>query len=234
MARAVILDFYGTLAHWEDPHRTNYSTLFAAHGYALSDAQLSAYFAQYDGVEHSAHSVSEAAYEAWVRSRLRAFTAQCGVAERDQGALIDALREVDHSPMAAYPEAAATLHELRLDGWALGVCSNWGWELEAFLRQVGLVDLIDSIVTSARAGARKPHPAIFLAAMEALGVAAEDAVFVGDSWGPDVRGPQEIGMTPVHLWRAGERAGQRPPPLPTGAHRIAELSELPGLLSSRR
>ena len=53
---------------------------------------------------------------------------------------------------------------------------------------------------------------------------AADAVFVGDSWEPDVRGPRRLGMTAVHVWRAQERVGQTPPPLQPGDHRVGDLT----------
>ena len=53
---------------------------------------------------------------------------------------------------------------------------------------------------------RKPHPAIFERALEALGVAPENALFVGDRLFEDVRGAAELGMTTMQaLWyRADE------------------------------
>ena len=107
--------------------------------------------------------------------------------------------------MVSYPEAAADLSSLREAGLAIGVCSNWGWELDAFLEQAGLLGLIDASVTSARAGSRKPHPGIYDMAVSALGVDIGEIVFVGDSWEPDVRGPRRMGMTAVHVWREEER-----------------------------
>jgi putative hydrolase of the HAD superfamily len=55
-------------------------------------------------------------------------------------------------------------------------------------------------------GKRKPHPAIFERALEALEVAPADSVFVGDRLLEDVRGAGELGMTTVQaLWfRADE------------------------------
>jgi putative hydrolase of the HAD superfamily len=126
--------------------------------------------------------------------------------------------------MVAYPEAAATISSLREAGLAIGVCSNWGWELDAFLDQAGLLELIDVSVTSARAGSRKPHPGIYDVTVSVLGVDVEDIVFVGDSWEPDVRGPRRIGMTAVHVWREEERGGLRPPVLEPGDHRVGDLT----------
>jgi putative hydrolase of the HAD superfamily len=136
MTPAVIFDFYGTLAHWRDRDVSNYRAVFAAHGYDLADDILDAYFARYDGIEHTAHSVSQEAYEDWVRFRLRDLTGACGVGAGDLDSIIDALRASDHDPMVAYPEAAATLTALRESGWTIGVCSNWGWQLDPFLAQL--------------------------------------------------------------------------------------------------
>jgi putative hydrolase of the HAD superfamily len=168
--------------------------------------------------------VSEQAYEAWVRSRLSDLTAACGVVDGHADQVVDALRAADRGRMVAYPEARAVLERLRADGYAIGVCSNWGWELDAFLAQVGLLDLIDSRVTSARAGARKPHPRIYGSSLRSLGVEPEFVTFVGDSWEPDVRGPRRHGMAAVHVWRREERAGQAAPVLGPGEHRVDDLN----------
>jgi putative hydrolase of the HAD superfamily len=231
---AVIFDFYGTLAHWADDHAHNYQAVLAAHGYTLDPQVLLDYFSRYDGVDHAAHSVSEEAYEAWVRTRLTDLTAACGVGGTQAELVIDALRDSDRGGMVAYPEAAATLTSLRAAGLAVGVCSNWGWELDAFLHEVGLLHLVDAGVTSARAGSRKPHPGIYAEAAESLDVDPGQVLFVGDSWEPDVRGPRRQGMAAVHVWRADERRAQRPPALEPGDHRVDELTgvlEVLGLIA---
>jgi putative hydrolase of the HAD superfamily len=227
---AVIFDFYGTLAHWADGEATDYAAVFAAHGYELSSEALDAYFLRYDGVDHAEHSVSEEAYEAWVRTRLRDLTGSCNVEDGRVDVVIEALRSSDQGEMVAYPEAAAVLSALREAGLAVGVCSNWGWELDAFLDEAGLLDLVDAGVTSARAGARKPHPGIYAQSVAALGVRPADVLFVGDSWEPDVRGPRRAGMTAVHVWRPDERAGQHAPALEPGDHRVGDLAEVLVLL----
>ena len=224
MPEAVIFDFYGTLAHWADVTSASFASVFATFGYELVPSVFDGYFSRYDGVEHAEHSVSEEAYEAWVRWRLGELAAACGVGETERAGVVDALRDLDQKPMVAYPEAAATLRSLRESGVAIGVCSNWGWELDACLDQVGLLGLVDSTVTSARAGSRKPHPGIYARSVEALGIDPARAVFVGDSWEPDVRGPRRLGMTAVHVWRTGERNGQEAPVLEPGDHRVAELT----------
>ena len=228
---AVIFDFYGTLARFADTAVSNYETVLAAHGYRPERAVLDDYYSRYDGVEHAEHSASEQAYEAWVRARLRDLTDACGVPGPHADDLVDALRASDRGPMVPYPEAAGTLSALRRAGLPIGVCSNWGWELDGFLDEVGLLPLVDVGVTSARAGSRKPHPDIYRRSVEALGVDPVDVLFVGDSWGPDVRGPRGIGMTAVHVWRAEERRGQAPPALEPGDYRVGDLTGVLGVVA---
>jgi putative hydrolase of the HAD superfamily len=231
--QAVIFDFYGTLARWQVSHVSNYVSVFADHGYELPHTVLDDYFARYDGVDHVAHSVNEETYEAWVRLRLRDLAEACDVSLGEYDVIIEALRVSDTGPMCAYPEAAGTLQALRDEGIRVGVCSNWGWHLDPYLADVDLLHLVDSSVTSARAGVRKPHRSIYEQSVGALGVDLNDAVFVGDSWIPDVVGPRQIGMEAVHLWRPDEREGMAPPPLADGVSRVDDLSQLVALFNSR-
>ena len=101
MPEAVIFDFYGTLAHWIDTTAANYTSVFSAFGYEAAPSVLDAYFSRYDGVDHVEHSVSEDAYEAWVRWRLGELSTSCGVAVEHREAVVDALRHLDQSPMVA-------------------------------------------------------------------------------------------------------------------------------------
>jgi putative hydrolase of the HAD superfamily len=123
--------------------------------------------------------------------------------EAEHAAWDPARQVAAHSP--------ALLESLRERGLKLGLVSNAfdpGWLLHRDLEQMGLADRLDFAVFSSEVGKRKPHPAIFERALEALGVAAADAVFVGDRLVEDVRGAGELGMTTVQaLWfRADESA----------------------------
>jgi len=110
----------------------------------------------------------------------------------------------------------ALLESLRSRGLKLGLVSNAfdpGWLLHRDLEQMGLAQRLDFSVFSSEVGTRKPHPAIFERALEALGVEPENALFVGDRLYEDIRGAGELGMTTVQaLWfRADEHADGREP-----------------------
>jgi putative hydrolase of the HAD superfamily len=222
---AVLFDFYGTLAR-ATSWGPRYEDVLAAHGVSLPDAVRERWVSDaFDGCEHLEHSVSRERYVAWEKARLARMLADCGVGPREAAPLVEELWRAGKSfTMAAYPEVPGVLAALRAAGVAVGVCSNWDWDLDAALASAGLDGLVDAAVTSARAGARKPHPRIFREALAALGEPEPATVlFVGDSWHADVAGPLAVGMRAVHLVRPGDA---RPaPPLPPGVRRAADLAD---------
>jgi putative hydrolase of the HAD superfamily len=75
----------------------------------------------------------------------------------------------------------------------LAVVANWDSSLHEHLERLGLDRYFDVVVTSAEAGAAKPDPAIFLAALERLDVEPARALHVGDE--PiDEQGARAAGM----------------------------------------
>ena len=77
-------------------------------------------------------------------------------------------------------------------------------------------------------GAKKPDPALFLAAMKQSGVAAERIVHIGDHPFDDVHGAREAGLRAIWVNRSADPwDGNGPAP-----DTIQDLTELPGLLAS--
>jgi putative hydrolase of the HAD superfamily len=135
-------------------------------------------------------------------------------------ALLDALR------FTPFPDAATTLGTLRASGIRAAVVSNWDCSLPSVLASVGLGGMLDAVVTSAEAGARKPDRRIFEAALEAVMCPPERALFVGDSLDIDVAGGRAAGIRSVLLDRGGAIGESE------DIERIATLDNLPALLSS--
>ena len=111
----------------------------------------------------------------------------------------------------------------------LGLISNFdhGPTAQCILADHGIGGFFAAIVISDDFGRRKPHPAIFVAALRELGVTVEDALFVGDSVSDDVIGGQNAGLKVV--WLNAKRHAL-PPDVKPPEHEIADLSELPVLL----
>jgi HAD superfamily hydrolase (TIGR01549 family) len=90
--------------------------------------------------------------------------------------------------------------------YPLGLVSNFdhGPTAHRVLRDHGLSGCFTAIVISDDFGQRKPHAAIFTAALGMLDVPAEDALFVGDSVGEDVTGARNAGLKVAWLNHKGE------------------------------
>ena len=84
----------------------------------------------------------------------------------------------------------ATLHGT----YQLGVISNNFGNTRGWCEEYGLSPLLDVIVDSTVFGAAKPDARIFRHALSALGVAPAEAVYVGDSFVPDMMGAKAVGM----------------------------------------
>lgn len=93
------------------------------------------------------------------------------------------------------PEVVACLDELAAD-YRLAVVSNTHQPglVPGHLAAMGVLDRFDAVVTSVDFGWRKPHPKIYASALDTLGIEAEAAVFVGDSYEPDFAGPERAGI----------------------------------------
>jgi putative hydrolase of the HAD superfamily len=109
----------------------------------------------------------------------------------------------------------ALLETLRDRGLKTGLVSN-GFDppdlVRAELARVGVAPLLDVIVMSSEAGVRKPDPAIFRRALDALGVAPERAMMVGDRVAVDIAGAKALGMkTCQALWFVADEVEEPEP-----------------------
>lgn len=216
MTRAVLFDFYGTLARATE-WGPNVEDVLAEHGVGLDRDAFDRWHAEAaDGVDHIEHSTDRERYVAWERARLTRLAEGCGAAAPEE--VVDALyRAVKTYTLEAYDEVPAVLAELRSRGVVLAVCSNWDWDLDRAIERSGLGGAFDVTVTSAQAGVRKPHPRIYRHTLERCGdIAPRDVMFVGDTWEPDVEGPRRAGMCAVQVWRDAA-------PPPNGTARIPDL-----------
>jgi putative hydrolase of the HAD superfamily len=228
--RAVLLDFYGTLA--EATHWVSIDSVLAEHGYELPQEALNRWWNEgVDGVEHLEHSQSRGHYVAWQQERLLGMLAETDVHPGEYEVILEKLRAgASQRVLEAYPEVPEVLGELRSRDVRLAICSNWDWDLADAVEDVGLTELVDVQVSSAWAGARKPHPRIFRHTLEKVGVSASDALFVGDTWGPDVEGPRAVGIPPAYLAREGHWPDPGAPDPPTQPD-VPVLSDLRGVLT---
>jgi putative hydrolase of the HAD superfamily len=101
-------------------------------------------------------------------------------------------------------DALPVLFGLRRRGVRTAIVSNtpWGspgraWRSE--LARHELLPAVDAVVFCRDVGWRKPHPTPFRRALEMIGVAAQEAAFVGDDPAWDVEGAEGAGLLPILL-----------------------------------
>ncbi|HEX4491979.1 MAG TPA: HAD family hydrolase [Acidimicrobiia bacterium] len=200
---AVIFDFYGTLAE-SDGTGERLTDIVVAHGYEVPADVARRYWQDgLDGVEHDEHSHSRDHYVAWQRQRQHSLLGECGIDRALAEEIVAKLQTEGWArSMVAYDDTVAMLTQLRAAGVRIAVCSNWDWDLAEALDAAGLTEHVDIVVSSAWVGARKPHARIYQHTLDALGIEADRALFVGDTWNCDVDGPIAHGLRPVYVRRA--------------------------------
>ena len=133
---------------------------------------------------------------------LEALFREAGIPEARMAEVHQALIRL-HAERHLWSGIAADAHEalarLRRAGLRLGIVSNSDGRVEEALTAAGLRPYFDVVVDSALAGVEKPDPAIFRTALDALGVAAEEALYVGDLYEVDVLGANAAGIPAVLL-----------------------------------
>jgi putative hydrolase of the HAD superfamily len=100
------------------------------------------------------------------------------------------------------PGARALLDRLQADDVKMGAISNAyfsGAVLRQELERHGLADVLEVVLSSADLGIRKPDRRIFREALGRLGVAADRAWYVGDTFDEDIEGALLAGLMPIWL-----------------------------------
>jgi putative hydrolase of the HAD superfamily len=194
MTRAVFLDALGTLVELEPPWVSLRQRIPAE----VSDGRLvAAVRAEMDYYREHAHEGRDPASLADLRQRSAAVLSRALDFEVSADQLVEAVR------MSAYPDAVPALTGLRRRGLRLVAVSNWDCSLGRVLERTGLEGLLDGAISSAEAGAPKPDPAIFAAALELVGCEPADALHVGDTRDEDVVGAHAAGIRALLLDRDG-------------------------------
>ena len=94
---------------------------------------------------------------------------------------------------------------LRSNGRLIALVSNCADTTRAQLDYLGIIPLVDAVVLSCEVGSVKPYPEMYVTALEELGLAAVDAVFIDDQPTFCV-GAEAVGIRPIQIVR-GETNG---------------------------
>ncbi len=92
-----------------------------------------------------------------------------------------------------------TLARLQDGGLRLGIVSDFDYRLTEVLESLEIAGFFDAVVLAGQQGATKPDARLFEAALNALGVSARDAVYVGDDPERDLAGARGAGLTAIDV-----------------------------------
>jgi len=197
---AILFDFFGTLVE--------YSPSRVEQGYHATHALL-----LNEGVD-----ISYAAFlDAWAASfeALDRWSQSTGLEYSMEQVALQFVKRV--CPHRQSPEFSTRLWMSYLDEWStairyipgvreltqelsarfrLGVVTNTHYapHIHAHLHAMGISQHMAVVVTSIEHGRPKPHPSIFVSALERLDCAASATLFVGDSYTADYLGAKGVGM----------------------------------------
>jgi len=109
--------------------------------------------------------------------------------------------------------------------YRLGVIYNADGRIAQVLERCGIADCFQTIVDSGIVGQEKPHPAIFAAALRAMGSNPEQSLYVGDIYSVDYLGATAAGMRSLLMDVCGAYRAREWP-------RVESLEELESKLNA--
>jgi len=207
LIRAVLFDAAGTLLAPREPVGESYARLARDYGVALSAWRVGdafrRIFAQAEPMvfpEARPEEIPSLERDWWKRIVRSTFLAADSTTRfSDFDAFFERLwaRFAAPDSWLLRPGSLELLGRLRTRGLRTGVVSNFDRRLPAILEGLGIAAQLDAIVLPSDAGAAKPDRRIFALALERIGVAASEALFVGDDAKDDLEGAHAAGLRAV-------------------------------------
>ena len=210
MIRAVFFDWFGTLATYHPPREQLQSQVLQELGFDVSPEDLrrglmaaDRQFYEETAAASSQDMTRQERTNMLLRHQQRTLS-KAGVQVPDDvlPRVFARTRELSTGmKFRLFDDVLTTLQALKKRDLALGLLTNLRQDVGAICRELGMDTYLDFTVTSAEVGAEKPHPPVFLAALERAAVTADQALHVGDQYDVDVVGARNLGIRAVLLDR---------------------------------
>jgi 2-haloalkanoic acid dehalogenase type II len=205
--KAVVFDLDGTLRH-NQPDSTNFFLDLAVElGVRDSEEKrrhvakwIHYYWAQSPELSQDMQIYTTLSEAFWQRYANRALV-EFGCKPEKALALAPELHsqmETRYQPIdAVFSDAPSTLAALQKAGYKLAVLSNRSTPFQETLAKLGIGEYFQFALAAGEVGAWKPDPAAFLPALERLGLAPKEVVYVGDNYYADIVGARRAGLNPI-------------------------------------
>jgi HAD superfamily hydrolase (TIGR01509 family) len=221
MPRGVLFDLDDTLF---DHRRSARAALTEVHRIHGRGTDLDAFERQHTAcleIMHAEVLAGRIGLDEARRERFRRVFASLGVTlgDADVATAASAYRSGYMIARRALDGAAELLLAVRPHARIGIVTNNLLEEQQDKLQYCGLASSIDVLIASEDVGVSKPDRGIFDIALDRMGVEAQDAVMLGDSWANDVAGALNAGIRAI--WFNPDRK-----PAPGGARGVPEVHAL--------
>jgi len=210
MVKAIFFDWFNTLALYDPPREELHSQACREFGIELSPEAVMRGFLtadRYFWEENAKSPVQKRSPEeqAEVYYRYQDILLTEAGAKVDKELLLKIMGRAHQLfkgvSFVLFDDVLSTLKTLKERKLILGVLTNATKEMISIHRKLGLEPYLDFVVTSEEVGSDKPHPPIFLKALERAGVNASEAVHVGDQYSLDIVGARGVGISPILIDR---------------------------------
>lgn len=196
MIRAVLFDFYDTLAH-VDGERILAGRRALAERAGVDEEAMAALWRE-TAPQRMLGALGT------LEDEIAAMLARLGV-EAAPALLAELARtevETWQQAVALYPDALPALEALKARGYRLGILSNCSYQAGYVIEQAGPARLFDDLTLSFRVQLAKPAPAIYEHACRALDVSYAQAAFVADGAFGELDAACDLGITAVLVEQA--------------------------------
>ncbi|MGH3007882.1 MAG: HAD family hydrolase [Gaiellaceae bacterium] len=195
MTRAVVFDLFETLVDYDEQKSLDFSKA-AADLLGRDREQF--------------HTLWREGRPARDSGPLRGYLAAIGIEGEDADRLVELRHanslELLEEPRAGVVETIAALRSRDIGCGLITVCSE---DVVDVWEQTPFAGLFDSVVFSCSCGYRKPDPRLYQQACAELGVAPEEALYVGDGTNDELAGAERVGMRAVQIGSSQPWEGRR-------------------------
>lgn len=206
---AVLLDAAGTLIRPRKPVGETYAEIAASYGATLqSDRLMQAFVEVFRNMpdlafEWASKDELRRLERDWWRTLVHRVVVGTGSSVGDFDGFFETLYQhyAHGQAWQCFPEVPVVLRALRGKGYRIAVVSNFDSRLPGILDALGIREQMDAVVYSSEAGSAKPDPVIFQRALDALGVAPERAIHIGDNPRADLDGASAAGLAGLLIQR---------------------------------
>lgn len=130
----------------------------------------------------------------------------------------------DNAARSCIDEARPMLEALH-EHYPLMLVSNFYGNIDEVLRSYGIRHLFKGIIESAVVGVRKPNPTLFKLGVDALELAPQEVLVVGDSLVKDIKPAEQLGCQVLWLKGKGWTAAEDEQTHPNTIARVTQVTD---------